>query len=37
MLLLELGDLKTNLGPRKFSFINFFNWDLNGLAAHNFV
>ena len=36
MLLLESGDIETNPGPRK-SFIKFCHWNLNGLAAHDFV
>ena len=36
MLLLESGDTETNLGPRQ-SFIKFCHWNLNGLAAHDFV
>ena len=36
MLLLESGDIETNPGTRK-SFIKFFHWNLNGLAAHDFV
>ena len=36
MLLLESGDIETNLGPRK-SFIKFCHWNLNRLAAHDFV
>ena len=37
MLLLESGDIETNLGPRRFSFIKFCHWNLSGLAAHDFV
>ena len=36
MLLLESGDIETNPSPRK-SFIKFCHWNLNGLAAHDFV
>ena len=36
MLLLESGDIETNPGPRK-SFIKFCHWNLNGLAAYDFV
>ena len=36
ILLLESGDMETNPGPRK-SFIKFCQWNLNGLAAHDFV
>ena len=36
MLLLESGDMETNVGPRK-SFIKFCHWNLNGRAAHDFV
>ena len=37
MLLLESGDIETNPGPRRFFFIKFCHWNLNGLAAHDFV
>ena len=37
MLLLESGDIETNLGLKKSSFIKFFHWNLNSLVAHNFV
>ena len=36
MLLLESGDIETNSGPRR-SFIKFCHWNLNGLAAHDFL
>ena len=35
--LLESDDIETNPDPRRFSFIKFCHWHLNGLAAHNFV
>ena len=31
------GDIETNLGPRKSFPIKFFHWNLNGLAAHDFI
>ena len=34
--LLESGDIETNPGP-SISFIKFYHWNLNGLAAHDFV
>ena len=37
MLLLESDHIETNVGPRKSSFINFFHWNLNVLAAHDFA
>ena len=37
MLLLESGDIETNRGPRRSSFIKFCHWNLNGLATHGFV
>ena len=37
MLLLESGDIETNPGPRRSSFIKFCHWNLNGLAAHDSV
>ena len=38
LLLLESGDIKTNQNlSKKFSFIKFFHWNLNRLAAHDFV
>ena len=36
MLLLDSGDIETNSGPRK-SFIKFYFWTLNGVAAHDFL
>ena len=36
MLLLDSGDIETNSGPRK-SFIKFYFWTLNGVAAHGFL
>ena len=37
MFLLESGDIETNLGHRRSSFIKFCHWNLNGLAADDFV
>ena len=37
MLPLEPGDIETNLGSKSSSFTSFFQWHLNGIAAHNFV
>ena len=34
---MESGDIGNNTGPKKSSFIYFFLWTLNGLAAHEFV
>ena len=31
------GDIETNPGPRKSSPIKFCHWNLNGLAAHDFI
>lgn len=28
---------ETNPGPKKYPYINFYHWNVNGLAAHNFV
>ena len=36
LLLLLLGDIETNPGPKRSSNIKFCHWNLNGLAAHNF-
>ena len=37
MLLIVSGDIETNPGPKKSSFIKFFHKKWNGLAAHDFV
>ena len=37
MLLLRSGDVETNPGPKKSSVIKFCHWNLNGLAAHDFL
>ena len=37
MLQLESTDIENNLGPRRSSFIKFCHWNLNGLAAYDFV
>ena len=36
-LLLISGDIETNPGPKKSSATKFCHWNLNGLAAHDFV
>ena len=37
ILLVNSGDIETNPGPRKFFPIKFCHWNLNGLAAHDFI
>ena len=37
ILLVNSGDIETNPGHRKSSPIKFCHWNLNGLAAHDFV
>ena len=37
LLLLTSGDVETNPGPKKSSVIKFCHWNLNGLAAHDFL
>ena len=37
ILLVNFGDIETNPGPRKSSPIKFCRWNLNGLAAHDFI
>ena len=37
ILLVNSGDIETNPGPRKSSPIKFCHWNLNGLAAHDFI
>ena len=37
ILLVNSGDIETNPGPRKSSSIKFCHWNLNGLAAHDFI
>ena len=37
LLLLRSGDIETNPGPKKLSLIKFCHWNLNGLAAHDFL
>ena len=37
MSLLESGDIETNPGLRRSSLIIFCHWNLNGLAAHDFL
>ena len=37
LLLIRSGDIETNPGPKKQSCLKFFHWNLNGLAAHDFI
>ena len=37
LLLLRSGDIEKNPGPKKSSVFNFCHWNLNSLAAHDFV
>ena len=37
ILLVNSGNIETNPDPRKFSPIKFCHWNLNGLAAHDFI
>ena len=37
IILVNSGDTETNPGPRKSSPIKFCHWNLNGLAAHDFI
>ena len=37
LLLIRSGDIETNPGPMKQSCLKFFHWNLNGLAAHDFI
>ena len=37
ILLVNSGDIETNPGPRKCSPIKFCQWNLNGLAAPDFI
>ena len=37
LLLLRSGNVETNPGPKKSSVIKFCHWNLNGLAAHDFL
>ena len=36
-LLLLSGDIEVNPGTKRSSNIEFCHWDLNGLAAHDFI
>ena len=36
-MLLRPGDIETNPGPEKYAFLKFRHWNLNCLAAHNFI
>ena len=37
LLLLRSGNIETNPGPKKSSVIKLCHWNLNGLAAHDFL
>ena len=37
LLVLLPGDIETNPGPKRSSNIKFCHWNLNGLAAHDFI
>ena len=37
LLLLLSGDIEINPGPKRSSNITFCHWNLNGLAAHDFI
>ena len=37
LLLLQSSDIEINPGPKKSSRLNFCHWNLNGIAAHDFV
>ena len=37
LLLLQSSDIEINPGPKKCSRLNFCHWNLNGIAAHDFV
>ena len=37
ILLVNFGDIETNSGPRESAPIKSCHWDLNGLAAHDFI
>ena len=37
MYLRKSDDIETNPDPRRFPFIRFCHWNLNGLATHDFV
>ena len=37
LLLIRSGDTETNPGPKKQSCMKLFHWNLNGLAAHDFI
>ena len=37
LLLITSGDIETNPGPKKQSCLKFFHWNLNRLAAHDFI
>ena len=37
LLLLQSGDIEIDQGPKKSSRLNFCHWNINGIAAHDFV
>ena len=37
LLLIRSRDIETNPVPKKQSCLKFFHWNLNGLAAHDFI
>ena len=37
LLLIRSGDIETNPGPTRQSCLKFFHWNLNGLAAQDFI
>ena len=37
LLIVCIGDIEINPGPKIKSQLSFFHWNLNGLAAHNFI
>ena len=37
ILLIQSDDVEFNRGPKKSSSLTFFHWNLNGIAAHDFV
>ena len=37
LLLIRSGDIETNPGPKKQCYLNFFHWNLNGVAVQDFI
>ena len=37
ILLIWSGDVESNPGPKKSASLTFFQWDLNGIAVHDFA